>query len=139
MPVSDNRLAEPTSSACMMAMDNNAFNDCSGFGLMRQFVFVGQDGSDGEAERVSHVANLQQPRSTRKSTLFSLYSLHTRLWNETIRIDTISCLCKVRCLSVTHQSPKDYVRSVAPPSCSRHINAYMYVETAIWACTLSKL
>jgi hypothetical protein len=35
------------------------------------------DGSDGEAERVSRlsrVANLQQPRSTRKSTLFDLYT-----------------------------------------------------------------
>jgi hypothetical protein len=71
--VSDNRLAVPTvgSSACMLVAKNNTFNDGSGFGLRRQFIFL-FDGSDGEAERVSQlsrVANLQQPRSTRKSTL----------------------------------------------------------------------
>jgi hypothetical protein len=43
---------------------DSAFNDGRGFRLMRQFMFATQ--KNGEAERV---ANLQQPRSTRKSTL----------------------------------------------------------------------
>jgi hypothetical protein len=55
---------------------------------MRQFMFAIQNTSDGEAERVSSVANLQQPRSTRQSTL-SLYK-----HGITTTIDTIRSLCK---------------------------------------------
>jgi hypothetical protein len=65
-----------SSSACILGPKNNSFSDGRGFWLMRQFMFAIQNTSDGEAERVSSVANLQQPRSTRQSTLPSLQT-----WN----------------------------------------------------------
>jgi hypothetical protein len=58
MPVSDNRLA---------VTKNNAFDHGCGFGLMRQFIFMfaGQDGSDGEAERVSRLSRVWRISSSR--------------------------------------------------------------------------
>ena len=63
----------------LMANDGGS----SGFGLML-FMSAEQDGEAERVSRLSRVANLQQPRSTRTSTLLTLHMCtcrYTKLYN----------------------------------------------------------